>query len=654
MTQQLPARSPRHAASLALALALLLTAIAPGKVPRLASAAPPAPAPAAIPSILGQVGGMVLGVAAGDGWLYAGVGPRLVVLRADGRQAPVEVGRSDVLPGPAFSMARVGDRMFVGTGYGGLVAVDLADRRRPRILGPVAGVPFVEQVVADARHVYAVGLQGLHVVDAFGAGLPRVVGHWRAEYIGLVDTLSGLVVAVDEQDLVVVDVGDPSAPRELARVAQGEYASAIVTKGTQVFVATQFGQLMIVDLAAPAQPRIRFQGPITAASNGLALAFAGDRLVMVAGEAGLQVLDVSDPSRPTDVGGMPVTPATHGFGRAAAEGNRLWVAGNEGGLDQFDIADPEAVAHSKVALDDWYVVDVDGVAGHAFAMTERGLRVLDTSVPADPRLVADFDEPGESLVRHGPRLYFGHLESTGGRSFRSAPGPLIYDISQPAAPRQTIGQTTWSPRAISDDGQVGFGGWGPVEIVDLTEPESPLLLGRVEGRGNIVAMSARGRTAFALTYEGALLAVDASEPRQARVVGQLQLDQAGSAMAAVGDRLYVLTGDELRVVDASNPAALRQTASLPLPSPAFHLAANADRLVVSVTLGAPGLLLYRLPHPDTPVFETRLALPDAASQVRLVGRQALLGSSFTGLWIADLGPVKHTRIYLPLARQVLR
>jgi len=68
--------------------------------------------------LVGQIGGAVLAVAVEGRYAYVGVGPRLVVLDVADPARPVEVGRTDMLPGVVEGVAVSGSYAYVADDEG--------------------------------------------------------------------------------------------------------------------------------------------------------------------------------------------------------------------------------------------------------------------------------------------------------------------------------------------------------------------------------------------------------------------------------------------------------------------------------------------------------------------------------------------------------
>jgi hypothetical protein len=148
--------------------------------------------------------------------------------------------------------------------------------------------------------------------------------------------------------LVVVDVSNPAAPREVSRLS-GVQQSAVAVSGRYVY--TFGGALTIVDVADPAAPVVVGSVPVAGVTGYAGLQLSGG-YVYGANGAGLHVLDVSNPAAPVEVGTLALPSAT-----------------------SVAIADPGSTICTAEAYA--LVTSLDG-----------SLYVVNVSVPSSPRFVS--------------------------------------------------------------------------------------------------------------------------------------------------------------------------------------------------------------------------------------------------------------------------
>lgn len=103
-----------------------------------------------------------------------------------------------------------------------------------------------------------------------------------------------------------------------------------------------------------------------------------------------------------------------------------------------------------------------------------------------------------------------------------------------------------------------------LQVVDLTDPDAPLLIGGVATSGAARAIAVAGSFVYVATDSPGLQVVDVSSPASPTIVGSLTLpgiaNQSADVVAA-GSFAYVASG-ALYVVDVSNPESPLVVASI--------------------------------------------------------------------------------------------
>ena len=129
--------------------------------------------------------------------------------------------------------------------------------------------------------------------------------------------------------------------------------------------------------------------------------------------------------------------------------------------------------------------------------------------------------------------------------------------------------------ALSGDYALVANASNSVDVIDVSDPASPVVVGNLLAPSSVQAVAARGNTGYAVTFGSPITVVvfSIANPAQPQLIGSLSpAIGAGNvdSMALSGDFLYIShrngsgTGYGMAVVDVSNPAspALRNTVSL--------------------------------------------------------------------------------------------
>jgi len=102
------------------------------------------------------------------------------------------------------------------------------------------------------------------------------------------------------QDLVVLDISNPSQPLELGRIITLGLIYDIKISDNYAYVADHKNGLVIVDIRNPAAPTLT--GSYDIAGYAWDVAVSGSYAYVAAGYYGLVIIDISDPAAPTFVG----------------------------------------------------------------------------------------------------------------------------------------------------------------------------------------------------------------------------------------------------------------------------------------------------------------------------------------------------------------
>ncbi|MBO6936034.1 MAG: Ig-like domain-containing protein [Deltaproteobacteria bacterium] len=253
----------------------------------------------------------------------------------------------------------------------------------------------------------------------------------------------------------------------------------------------------------------------------------GRRWMVTASLTGIMFWDVSDPSAPVMVTDMTLPEVVYPDSYARVVMSTFWqapyvyVGSSSNGIFIVDASDPE-----NPELVETYVPDpsfrVGGVHAigtllAAFPTEGASTALLDVSDPAAPRRIPGGSfkiTDGELTPRGEPVLrasYFSHL--SGNLAFYArhviGGGLITYDISDFSRP--TLVSSYLSEHRFANGGYVfikddqafvGLSGIG--EVIDISEPSSPELLGQVEMTGDLDTMVPVGNVIVASVDDDAI------------------------------------------------------------------------------------------------------------------------------------------------------
>ena len=221
----------------------------------------------------------------------------------------------------------------------GLSIADVSNPSLPRELGTdystvQAGLRTPRQAVVVGNLVYIADVNhGLRIYDVSNASQPSEIGAFNPEDNGKIESVvvAGIYAYVpmnyhdprpeQQRGLRVIDVSNPSAPREVGRLALPYNAYRLALQGNHLFYPDflemkergNLTELRVIDVSNPAQPvqigSYDTSGPVqvdtTLGQAGVAmgaglssLAVQGKVLYLGDPYSGLHVIDISNPSQP--------------------------------------------------------------------------------------------------------------------------------------------------------------------------------------------------------------------------------------------------------------------------------------------------------------------------------------------------------------------
>jgi len=603
--------------------------------------------------LLGQIGGPTYAVAVQGTIAYMGVGRRLVVLDVSTPAEPLWLGQTAILPGGVGDIVVVGSTAYIAAGC--LVIIDVSDPTAPRELGSCDTQGGVYNVAVVGNTAYVGTGSGLLIIDVSDPTAPREVGAYDTPgYAGRVVVVGNTAyfltrTSVDGDSLVIIDVSNPTAPREVGAYDTPEGAHDLAVVGSTAYFLTSTsvdvgahlsGGLVIIDVSDPTAPRELGNLPgdwpyesfvDVAVVGGTAYIAMNNGYTC---EDGLIIVDVSDPTAPSNLGTYGIW---HAYAVSGVEvvGSTAYVTAGSGGLFIIDVSDPTAHREMGFYNTPGDAVDV-AVVGSIAYVAGPDLAIVDVSDPARPSEVGAVPPAGEY---HGVESYHG-VTVVGSMAYATVQGLWIFDVSDPTSPRRVGICYGWYVGGVTVAGSMAYvtHGEGELVIVDVSDPTAPSQVGVYDTPGHAwdvavvgsIAYVAAGTTDVAHEY-GGLRIVDVSDATAPREVGAYYTLESAAAVTVVentayiadrsgglfildisdptspselgvydtpgdaydvevvGNTAYVATGSGLRVVDVSDPTAPREVGAHDTRGGAYEVVGST----VYVAAGSGGLVILR-------------------------------------------------------------
>jgi len=291
---------------------------------------------------------VLIGQYTAPGWAYAVAaqadhayvlewgGPRgsLHIVDTSRPPVPLEEG-SCPLPVIAENLALYGDYAYVACGSSGLRIVDVSDSANPSAIGSWVSASAVD-VAISGSHAYLADFNGslLRVLDISIPQWPRQVGECTIKPSAIA-VQGDLAYLASSCHLAIADISDPANPSVIGCCENtfSAWAPAVTVADGYAYKAAWETGLIVVDVTQPTSPREVAVVPVPAEVH--AVAVSGRYAYVSASEAGLYVLDISKPAMPVVVGVYPTWGAAMG---ADLAGDLIYLCDYGKGLSVLRVA----------------------------------------------------------------------------------------------------------------------------------------------------------------------------------------------------------------------------------------------------------------------------------------------------------------------------
>ncbi|MGZ5487421.1 MAG: LVIVD repeat-containing protein [Candidatus Aminicenantales bacterium] len=279
--------------------------------------------------------------------------------------------------------------------FSGIFFVDIADPRKPKVIGQLPAPSSIVAVCGRDRYAFAVGeLSGVLAVDAADPAQPILVGG-TGIFRGVQNIAANgsYVYVTDRWSIRVYDATDPAKPKQGKPLTFTEgIPRTLVIRGSSAYLTADNFGFYTLDITDPSAPTVVGSFKLPGFTYGLAV--SGDRAYLANSDSGLHILDIRDPKAPVEIGLVKLAGEPSGV---AVRDDLAYVASGADGLIIVDIRRPEAPKilgaaasgdfSSAVVLDGRFAYVADGLAG---------VKKIDVSDPNAPRLISSYDTPGEA------------------------------------------------------------------------------------------------------------------------------------------------------------------------------------------------------------------------------------------------------------------
>lgn len=437
----------------------------------------------------------------------------------------------------------------------------------------------------DIAYVAASDGYGLRVLDVSDPAVPAERGFLLGDFrhVTVAETYAYLSGGASPA-LTLVDVSEPLTPTLVATLPIAHEIGPVAVQGDLAVAAAGEVGVMLFDITEPANPLVL--ATVDTVGDVMDVDFYGEHVV-VSRRNGWSILDVADPS---SVAYVHQTVAPARVRQLAAPADDYAFALDDDAFYTLAVGTSlTVVGHLPIEGDEPVSMTIGDGLAFVRMYGEDALLIIDITDPAAPELVTAYATPvpvrGDGAYRDG--LVFAPIDQA---------GLLILDVSDPSLP--TVVATLSLPdraTTVALEGDFAYVGslYGDrVHIVDVSDPSAPQRVSAFlapDVRGLDVAM---GTVAVAGQNHGIQL-VDVTQPLTPVQLGSY--DGSGTVYATVigGDRVYATNGigypadgiPSVLAVDFANPAAPSLAAASYVQAFANDLALLSDLILVGTDSG---------------------------------------------------------------------
>jgi len=171
--------------------------------------------------------------------------------------SPAEIGAFDT-PDDALDVTVRGDHAFIVEHNFGLRVVSIADPANPAEVGSLGGLDAPSSITAISDDVVVVGSQygGIGVVSVADRNAPVLLARLSADWgaLGMTSLGTNLHVAAGQRGVRVVSLADPAGPQELGAFDTAFSGMRVAARRNLVFLADPGKGLHVISVADPESP----------------------------------------------------------------------------------------------------------------------------------------------------------------------------------------------------------------------------------------------------------------------------------------------------------------------------------------------------------------------------------------------------------------
>ncbi len=475
----------------------------------------------------------------------------------------------------AFDVVCAGNNAYIAAGDAGLLILDIKDPTQPKELAQLDTDGYAYEVVQSDKYIYiADAWAGVQVIDITDPAKPVLTtsiatGGWSLG-VGLSD--NHLVSANGGQGFDLFDVKNPTKPvlksTFYKQPSEGDATPRrVAIMDDLLLVADTTNGLRLVDISVSIQ--LKQKGIFSQLGYARRLTIDGDyAYVATANEGSMEVLNISDPLQPYQVSKF----------QADGVAADIMVTGKYATLGTFqdstncysliDISKPDDPQVSSV-------VDLQSLicgaprqmaaqGDYVYSADEWGLSIYDISVPGEIKTAGriELQQEGHQTVALSVSGNFAYVGDAGA-------GLKIVDVSNPADPKLVTvykyGGNVGSVFSAGDILYLGHYGEGLTTVSNPKPGAMPTLLGKYKTLGSVEEVTASENMLVVSEGSGGLEILDATNPAKIQFIQAIKTSGFAWASVVKGDYIYTADGAAgVLIFKKGQPASSSKTPDYPL------------------------------------------------------------------------------------------
>ena len=550
--------------------------------------------------------------------------------------------------GETYNVEVSGNLLFTATGP--LLEIwDVSDRSKPKKLSQISFNDYNIGGLYSRDNYLFVGTQGgLAVIDISNPVNPQVIGIYGNRAIGTIKIKGDYLYANSQGNFVIFDIKDIHNIKEIGKVrvpSNGDFS--ITEKYAYLPKKYDCGKLYIVDISDKRNPFV--VKSISGGRLGFSATHVDEKrklLFALEYRTALHVYDISNPANPVEIGKLG-----SGAMWTAADmkivGNYAYFSAFYEGIRIVDVSKPENMKLVSICYDGWrpgYVADIVVKDGYAYEACEpKGFAIFDVHNPKKPKWVNSTLTHGrfDAVYFDGKYVYVNAEYEFMIFKVNTSPPYGIKHISSFEWARGGAGPKVGNYLFVS-------GGWRPVAIVDVSDPENPKIVKKYSNQispgpvvGNIMYLG-RGNQSRPRSSE--LHIIDISKLPEITVIAKHKLLEGypyPPALSIKGNYLFAGFGNKciLKIYDVSNPVNIREICTIKTGDQIHSIAVCGDYLYVKCSNK---LDVFKISNPSNPVkiktirYSISGLYPFLFKLYRFNKKKYLISSYLRGLVIWDI------------------